>query len=565
MRIALLNCYLQGGHTENAEIESTARLIRAACGMGIEVRTFARSEDIYDFEPDFVLALSYQDPKLTSFPTYGLLTMPVGWIRDVPRFLRNVLSYDGYWTLAPSVSKFVGALYARAGKPDLHAVAAISYPRTDFVPLEFSRAWAAYLGTNWDGQRHGEIFRALAPLGVAKFYGKRERWSHLPSDAFGGEVPFDGVSALNAYRSAGMGLCLNHPEFDAEGIPTSRIFEVPAAGAVVVAAHNDLVKEAFGDAALYIDSALPPDQIAKAIRDHVEWVRAHPKHALEMARTCHHVFNQRFALEVFLSNALEMHNSAAARLGFAPPQPNVDGGITALGATIVIAVRDGTLRHLKRCLDSVAKQTLAPRAIVVLDATTDGKAAHEARAWPGLSIVHSRLSAASAGLATLLSSAYDYIESEWVSCISAEEVLFPNHLACTMTTVKRHRADHGGTVPRLVYSGMAQFSELEELPELLDDPYRVRRAEHMRVAQFDFGNHWGPMTHLPVHPASCLLHMPSLRILLRRRWVMRLLPGSLIARLRFLAQSGSMAFTGSITLATSSTSQHAAFGKFTSP
>lgn len=569
MRIALLNCYLQGGHTENAETESAARFIEAARGLGIEARMFARSEDVHEFKPDFVLSLSYNDARLTEYPTYVLLTMPVSWIRDLPRFVRNVLSYDGYWTVAPSVSRFVGGLYAKAGKPDLAAFAAISYARTQFVPLDFSRAWAAYLGTNWDGQRHGDVFRALAPLGVARFYGKRERWSHLPDQAFGGEVPFDGVSVLGAYRAAGIGLCLSHPDFDADGIPTSRIFEVPAASAAMIAGRNGLVEEAFRDAALYVDSGASPDDVAGEIRSHVEWIRAHPRRTRDMAESCHRVFNERFALEALFANALAMHENARARLGLTQP---VDGDNAVLGAsraalavTILIAVDDDSLRFLGRCLDAVSRQTLPPSRVVVMDGTSGGKAIAALRGRIGSQLRHRRIPRGSATTAALLAHGRPDIASEWVACISAEEFLYPNHLFAAAEAVRRHSAREGGRAPGFVYSGVVQVSGAAHLPELMYDPYNVPRAEHMRLAQFNFDLGWTSKTPLPLLPASCVLHVPSLRDLLRPRCLLRLVPAALTRRLRSLVQRGSVAFTAAVTLATSSPRSYSAYGQFTPP
>jgi len=558
MRIALLNCYLQGGHTENAEIESAARFVAAAGRMGIEAKAFARSEDLSAFAPDFVLSLSYNDAKLADFPTYVLLTMPVRWIENLPRFLRNVLSYDGYWTIAPSVSRYVGALYEKAGKPDLGAFAAISYARTDFVPLDFTRASAAYLGTNWDGLRHGEAFRALAPLGVAKFYGKRDRWAHLPEQAWGGEVAFDGVSVINTYRAAGIGLCFNHPDFDAEGVPTSRIFEVPAASAVMIAGRNRLVEEMFGDAALYVDLDGTADSIAGAVRDHVEWVRANPGRAQAMAEASHRVFNERFALETMLANAVALHETARTRLGYRPPAAG-----NAFDATILVSVHDGTLRYLDRCLDSILRQSLAPRRVTVLDGTAGAKAGAPCMRMPA--VEHRRVPRGAASLATALARAGRDIATEWVSAVSAEDILYPNHLFAAAETVRRHREKNCGGAPALVYSGMAEISETEELPELIDDGFNVMRAEHMRLAQFDFGLAWKPFARLPLHPSNCMLHVPSLGGLLRRRWLLRICPAALTARLGSRARDGSIAFTAAMTMATSSARWRQRFGKFTPP
>lgn len=565
MRIALLNCYLQDGRTENAEVESAARFVEAARRLGIEARSFARSEDIARFRPDFVLALSFNDAKLTGFPTYVLLTAPPRWFGTLPRLQRNVLSCDGYWTVAPSVSRAMAALSAKAGKPDLGAFAAISHARTDFVPLDFARAHAAYIGTNWDGERHGEMFRALAPLGGTRFYGKRERWSHLPAEAFGGEVPFDGKAVLETYRRAGIGLCLGHPDFDADGIPTNRVFEVPAASAVVIAARNTLVEEAFGAAALYVDTGGAPASVAEAIRGHVEWVRAHPGRALEMAEACHRVFNERFALEALLANAQDMHRRAGRVLGFVPPDRAPDGASEAgeFGATVVIAVRDAAPDRFARCLDSVLGQTLPARRVIVFDGTSGGRARAALAARADAGHVQCRpLGRGPAGWAALLARAWDDVAGEWVCCLSADEVLYPNHLFAAAEAARRHRARHAGVAPALVYSGLVQMSDAAELPELMHDRYNVLRAEHMRLAQFDFRPAWKAAARLPLHPASCLLHVPALAAAMRRRFLASLFPALLVARLRTHARRGNVAFTASVTAATSGARLYSGYGRF---
>ena len=565
MRVALLNCYLQGGHTENAEVESSARFVQAAQRLGIEARIFARSEDLADFQPDFVLSLSYNDAKLAGFPTYLLLTAPPRWFDALPRFRRNVLTYDGYWTVSPGVSRYVGALHAKAGKPDLCAFAAISCARTDFVPLEFSRAWAAYIGTNWDGNRHGDLFRALAPSGAARFYGKRERWAHLPAESHGGEVPFDGRAVLDTYRAAGIGLSLGHADFDSEGIPTSRTFEVPAASAVMISARNALVEEAFGDAALYVDTSDAPETAAASIRGHVEWIRAHPKQALAMAEAGHRAFSERFALEILLANAVDMHRRACRALGFVPPGEAERGaaGGAGSGATVVIAVRDSTLRHFERCLESVLHQSLHAQRIIVLDATSGGRAGSALRARAGArNVQYRRAGKLAAGFAAQLARAWDGVAGDWVCCVTAEEVLYPNHLFLAAEAAKRHGAR--GAPPAIVCTGVVQISDEHELPELINDHYNVLRAEHMRLVQFDLAIAWKSAARIPFHPASCVLHAPSLAGTMSSP-LARLFPPVLAARLRALALDGRLAFTSAVTLATSSARLHPGYGEFSLP
>jgi hypothetical protein len=176
--------------------------------------------------------------------------------------------------------------------------------------------------------------------------------------------------------------------------------------------------------------------------------------------------------------------------------------------------------------------------------------------------VQHRRSRHAAGLATLLAHAQGDIAGDWVCCISACDVLYPNHLFAAAAAARRYRARHGGDAPAIVHSGMAQISDGAELPELMNDGYNVTRAEHMRLVQFDFGMN-GASGRLPLHPASCLLHVPTLGPALRRRWPLRV--GALTLRLGALTRRGSIAFTSAVTLATAEARRYPAYGQFAPP
>lgn len=115
-RIAILNPYLQCGLTQCSEVEGTLRFIHAAKKMGIEAKAVANIDEIYAFDPDFVIALSYQEPKLTPYPTYGSLAMPSFWVKQMPRFMRNIFSYDGYLIITPAVQHWFSDLCQQTQK-----------------------------------------------------------------------------------------------------------------------------------------------------------------------------------------------------------------------------------------------------------------------------------------------------------------------------------------------------------------------------------------------------------------------------------------------------------------
>jgi hypothetical protein len=99
----------------------------------------------------------------------------------------------------------------------------------------------------------------------------------------------------------------------------------------------------------------------------------------------------------------------------------------------------------------------------------------------------------------------------------------------------------------------------------MHDPYKVLRAEHMRLAQFDFVPSWRSVSRLPLHPASLVLHAPSLAETLAGRRFPRLFPPALARRLRALAAAGGAAFTASVTLATANPRRFAGHGEFGPP
>ncbi len=84
----------------------------------------------------------------------------------------------------------------------------------------FKEAKLIYIGTNWDGQRHCDVFEKLAQNNDILFYGPEDAWRDYP-ESYKGTLPFDQESVLTAYNQAGIGLCVEHPDFASEGIPTN--------------------------------------------------------------------------------------------------------------------------------------------------------------------------------------------------------------------------------------------------------------------------------------------------------------------------------------------------------
>lgn len=306
-KIAVFNPYLQGGHVKTAEIESTQRFINAAKKRNIDVKMFDETSAINNFEPDFVFSISHQIPKLTQFPSYINVNIPVSMIANVNRFVENILSYDAYVCVSPSVLNWLDQISKRVNKTSIHCEGYFSLEKTAYQRPNFENAFAMYMGTNWDGSRHGKVFNLFDDGQYLKCFGPKHSWDKYSSQLYGGEVPFDGISVLDYYRTAGAGLCIGHPAFDSEGIANNRLYEIAASSALLIASDNTFTKSKYADTALYFNQNADSQSVYEQIKAHVCWIRENPADAEAMSRASHERFNNELSNDYYLSEMLNMH------------------------------------------------------------------------------------------------------------------------------------------------------------------------------------------------------------------------------------------------------------------
>lgn len=318
IKIAIVNCYLAGGHIETAEVEACERLLSACSNLGISGKVFESNTTAFLWEPDLIILHSYQDGKLFDIPTFGTVTAPKEWMSLTPRFLQNLLSFDGYLSISDSTLDWLSS-FAKANNKTLIPIhAAFSAEKTPFYTPNFANVYPVYIGTNWEHGRNAklteEIIRQRSKI---KIFGPKKAWQNLPIEHYGGEIPFDGHSFLNVYNKAGIGLYLNNKQFDDEQIPTSRLFEIPASSALMIAPKNSLAQDIYGDACLYFDSENSIRQIVQEIDDLVSWVKSNKLKAIEMARQANFIFQENLSMEVYLKNIV--NNVLGPKLKFSEP------------------------------------------------------------------------------------------------------------------------------------------------------------------------------------------------------------------------------------------------------
>jgi phosphoglycerol transferase len=372
------------GNTPTAERELVERFVLAARHRGWEAVSVLTSADILRFAPDCVLATHFTSPKLTEFPTLGLMTNPPEYFDIFPHSLANILSYDGYLTVSAKIRQYLADLLFSAGKKvavsdfDFH----LSCPRTEFVERRAGPRRLFYIGMRWDKGRHGTLFQRLAQSVALETYGPAERWADLP-EVYRGKIPFDGTSILERIREAGAALCIHSAEHRAWGIPTMRIWEAAAAGAIIITDFADVARKHFGDAVLPIDLDRPEEDVVAQIAGHMKWINCHPEEADGLARQAHAIFRERHCLEeqmaklpAFVQRVRQVGGYGevgAASRAARPVRPGTQHGCWVAPdlqpVEYIVRAGNRSAHFLDRCLGSLREQSYGDIGVIVVPLT----------------------------------------------------------------------------------------------------------------------------------------------------------------------------------------------------
>ncbi len=288
-----------------AEQELALRLGRAMAGMGWQAAIHSRAAGVAAMDPDAVLCLHPQaTPKLTAHPWLACYWNPPALIAagsDTAYHHGRAfeLTHDAYLVSGAGLAAHLSGRMALVGRDPLTLPFHVSSPRSHLAPAPGPYSRLFYVGSNWDGRRYPTLLGRLAAAGVLALHGGAERWSHLPG-AYQGPLPFDGKAVVAAAHHWGMGLCLHLPAHRADAVPNMRLFELAAAGAVIIADRHPFIEQWFADTVLYVDHQGGEEAMAADILERVAWVQAHPVQARAMAGAAQEIFNRALCLEVLL-------------------------------------------------------------------------------------------------------------------------------------------------------------------------------------------------------------------------------------------------------------------------
>ena len=452
MRIAVQNSF--PNHPQSAEAEWIRRCFTACSRLGFEPVEVITSDDIIRCQPDCVLVTHEFSPKLTPYPTLGLMWSPPAFFAEDPVRRRSILSLDGHLCGSHQIAQWIDDFTTGHGKRAVihDGLMLPSTPDAGPAGLLPSQLAIMYAGVHWDGSRHGEIFRGLengrVPL---RLYGPPQAWGDCGA-SYRGTLPFDGISVIGAIRDAGIALCLHKAAHREANCPSTRLFEAAAAGALIITDDFVFPREWFRDSVLYVDAELPAPMAIEQILSHVEWANRNPEAANRLARRSNELFRLRLSLERmlrplphFVDRVRECRRMVIVEGSTGKSQPTVE---------YIMRIGSRPATTLARALDSLAAQTYQAIAVILvqfhpitgLDAVVDH---YRSRfRWIRHIVVANNGNRSTAWWAGL-----NAVTADFFGVLDDDDTLFANHVASLMDRFEQN-SDYG-----FVYSGLIKVED----------------------------------------------------------------------------------------------------------
>jgi hypothetical protein len=353
MRIAFLNPWRNAAENQTFHSQRIA-----AERIGHEMVYCTNSSDIEKTKPDFVLAVASTQAKLNDFPTYGVIHEPRERFFNNRSYFNNLLTYDGYLSISDSLHKFLANLmYGTGRRCDIgfyYVTCQKQDTITDIESLVDRRALKlTYFGTNWDKRRQ-KFFRLLSAREGLQVFGPAQSWSHIETTAYGGVLPFDGQSVQDCYRRNGIGLCLLSDKHLADDIVSNRVFEIASVGAIAICCDIPWLRKWFGNSIYYVDQRLPDGLLVREIERRVQEIYADPIVAAARARKAKEIFEENFAAERLIGNAVEYHHrTRRARIASTSSVPLTNKPLVS----VIVRCGSRPLDLVRRAVSSVSRQS----------------------------------------------------------------------------------------------------------------------------------------------------------------------------------------------------------------
>jgi cob(I)alamin adenosyltransferase len=474
MKIAIHNVFYP---EEVAETELAQRIRVAANNIGWTAAELTCAADIRAYNPDLVLCLHFSIAKITGYPTYGCMWNPLFFFQNDANYVKNISSYDGYLCASEGLSRWLQDNFYNTPKKFIKQPFYPSCNATLYNPPRFDALRLAYVGSNWDGERFKELFLELANTGNFDAYGRTSGWAYL-GDAYRHPLPFDGTSVVQTLNQAGVGLCLHREEHRQAHLPSMRIFEIVAAGAIAICDQHPFIQQHFGDRVLYVDSTLSARETAQQITAHLDWINTHKTTALEMSEAAHKVFVEQFSLEKLLTDLAPHHEALVQQKGFVKPAVNA-GSPAVPEVQLIMRVGERSTAKINRALEGIAQQTYPHVSAIIVQYSDRADGLDTLMQTYQTKFPIRLLRSPNNGLrSTSLWQGLGAVTAPYFGILDDDDTIHPNHIQ-TLVTLLDQYSDYG-----VAYSAGIQVWEYDSPDQALPEDFKqlpdLSRLSHFR-------------------------------------------------------------------------------------
>ncbi len=317
----------------SAEKEFLARLKHCVESKGGELLILSPESGNVPTGLEFVLHL---DPTNSSpikdVKNYLLLWIPPSFVThfDYAQFHFNMGLFDKIFSVWPNKLSAHADIFLFPFEKNVERCLVVPSTPQDYMlaPFDFSTSpFIFYAGVNsemikWEHGRkvlanHGrffDLFKELDSSTPIKFFGP-STFGGLPTwdgfSQYSGFIPFDGKSIIYEINKCGVVLVIHSESHKTYDMPTNRLFEACAGGAIAIADKLDFIVNNFGDSVLYIDQSLSIP-LGQQIKDHLKWIQDNPEKARQKVIKAQQIFLSKFTLDIALKTILAAHEKPIA-------------------------------------------------------------------------------------------------------------------------------------------------------------------------------------------------------------------------------------------------------------
>lgn len=303
-------------NTVSAEEECIKRIVEGAAEAGYacdvvdtSYRLISNRKKITSATHDFVLHIHYCSGKAENIFSIATLWNPIkfyhnwGYRKSADTLMTNdAFVQSGSEETVRQVERLsFNGTYQNSEFPFFYPSPASSL----FQPQIKDEYKLMYCGINWEkltGKkgRFDELLKKLDENNLISIYGPEIFHGIRPWEGcrnYKGEIPFDGISMIKEIAKCGIALVISSENHIQDEIISNRLFEALAAGAIILADHNQAVKKLIGNNCLYIDTS-DSEKCFLQIKSHLEWIKENRNQARELALRAQEIFNKNLSTKV---------------------------------------------------------------------------------------------------------------------------------------------------------------------------------------------------------------------------------------------------------------------------